>query len=332
TAKAIAFTDEAITGRINDARGMIESGQPRTLVMFDPASNVGFTAAMNILNQGRTVLFARSIEDGLNIVRSSSVTCIIASTRHMDDLVSLSAQTSGGVGVLPSVQRVIMGGSYMPASLLERIRTVFRCEIYQVYASTEAGAAGVNNISMMTAPDASTNRYIPCEQVRIVPIDGEDGETGAIEIHSSHMGRPFEGSLSMPVAAQPEWFRPGDLGYMDAEGLLVVVGRMDDLINMGGLKRPAEFFEGLLAQCPLVRDCAVIRVDAGGGPRIVVLVQYAGAPDDVGLEAWALKHPLRLAFDDLIPVASIARTEMGKIERARAREMAMQAMAKPTRH
>ena len=97
--------------------------------MFNPASNVGFTAAMNILNQGRTVLFARSIEDGLNIVRSSSVTCIIASTRHMDDLVSLSAQTSGGVGVLPSVQRVIMGGSYMPASLLERIRTVFRCNL-----------------------------------------------------------------------------------------------------------------------------------------------------------------------------------------------------------
>ena len=48
----------------------------------------------------------------------------------------------------------------------------------------------------------------------------------------------------MPVAAQPEWFRPGDLGYMDAEGLLVVVGRMDDLINMGGLKRPANSSRG----------------------------------------------------------------------------------------
>ena len=51
-----------------------------------------------------------------------------------------------------------------------------------------------------------------------------------------------------------------------------------------------------------------------------MLVHYAGAPDESALEGWALKHPLRLAFDDIVPVASIPRTEMGKVEH-RARDI-----------
>jgi acyl-CoA synthetase (AMP-forming)/AMP-acid ligase II len=74
------------------------------------------------------------------------------------------------------------------------------------------------------------------------------------------------------------WLDTGDLGYLDAEGYLFLVGRSDDVINRGGEKiYPREIEEILLAQ-PGVRSAAVIgAVDEVLGERPVAYVVPDGA-------------------------------------------------------
>ncbi len=74
------------------------------------------------------------------------------------------------------------------------------------------------------------------------------------------------------------WLDTGDLGYLDADGYLFLVGRSDDVINRGGEKiYPREIEEILLAQ-PGVRSAAVIgAVDEVLGERPVAYVVPDGA-------------------------------------------------------
>ena len=80
------------------------------------------------------------------------------------------------------------------------------------------------------------------------------------------------------------WLDTGDLGYLDADGYLFLVGRADDVINRGGEKiYPREIEEILLAQ-PGVRSAAVIGAAdevLGERPVAYVVTDAAAVADEV---------------------------------------------------
>jgi O-succinylbenzoic acid--CoA ligase len=78
------------------------------------------------------------------------------------------------------------------------------------------------------------------------------------------------------------WFRTGDLGEMDADGYLRVLGRRDNLFVSGGENvRPEEIEEALL-RIPGVEEAVVVPVpDAEFGHRPVAFVRLSGAAGDI---------------------------------------------------
>src|SRR6202040_3711864 len=54
------------------------------------------------------------------------------------------------------------------------------------------------------------------------------------------------------------WFRTGDVGILDDDGILTITGRIKDVINRGGEKFSARDIEDLLAAHPAVRQAAVV--------------------------------------------------------------------------
>ena len=115
------------------------------------------------------------------------------------------------------------------------------------------------------------------------------------------------------------WYRTGDTGYLDNEGFLFVMGRLNELINRGGDKiAPAEVDGALLAH-PAVRDAAAFAVaDKRVGEDIVAAVVpshgHTATPRD--LRRWMLcrlsphKVPRRVWFVDALP-----RTATVKVQR-----------------
>ena len=94
------------------------------------------------------------------------------------------------------------------------------------------------------------------------------------------------------------WLDTSDLGYLDADGYLFLVGRCDDVINRGGEKiYPRDIEEVLLAQAG-VRSAAIIGVaDAVLGERPVA---YIVSSDDTA-ELEALEAALRTACGERLP-------------------------------
>jgi malonyl-CoA/methylmalonyl-CoA synthetase len=147
------------------------------------------------------------------------------------------------------------------------------------------------------------------------------GEIGNIEVTGPSV---FGGYWRMPEKTKEEftpdgWFKTGDVGKIDDDGYVVIVGRSKDLIITGGYNvYPAEV-EGTLNELPGVAESAVIGVphpDFGEAVVAVVVSRPGGTPDTNALIA-ALKAkianfkvPKRLFVVDELP-----RNTMGKVQK-----------------
>ena len=120
------------------------------------------------------------------------------------------------------------------------------------------------------------------------------------------------------------WFYPGDYGYVTQEGLLVVAGRLETRLNVGGDKINSESVEEVLTAFPGVNDAAVVTVpNVLGIEDVYALIQADGVLDNELLRA----HCQAKLGDSFVPVRFIVveripRSESGKIQRGELLDLA----------
>mgnify|MGYP001251434479 CR=1 FL=1 len=152
------------------------------------------------------------------------------------------------------------------------------------------------------------------------------GEIGGIEVKGPNV---FKGYWRMPEKTKEEftadgWFKTGDVGKVDADGYVTIVGRSKDLIITGGYNvYPAEI-EGYLNEMPGVAESAVIGVphpDFGEGVVAVVVPKAGAQPEPAALVAELkskianFKVPKHCFVVDALP-----RNTMGKVQKKELRE------------
>jgi len=132
------------------------------------------------------------------------------------------------------------------------------------------------------------------------------------------------------LSAYPGYFRTSDGGYLDSDGYLYVMGRIDDVINVAGHRLSTGELEEVLASHPDVAECAVIGVHdslKGQIPRGFVVLKAGVSTDAETLRA----QLIQLVRDRVGPVASfkhvdvvagLPKTRSGKILRKTMRGIA----------
>jgi malonyl-CoA/methylmalonyl-CoA synthetase len=165
---------------------------------------------------------------------------------------------------------------------------------------------------------------LPGVGVRVVDANGAPcapDTIGAIEVSGPNV---FSGYWRMPEKTREEfsadgWFRTGDVGQIDADGRVRIVGRSKDLVISGGYNvYPAEI-EGFLNDMPGVAESAVIGVphaDFGEAVVAVVVPRPEAKPDPAALIAGLktrianFKVPKQVFVVDELP-----RNTMGKVQK-----------------
>ena len=175
----------------------------------------------------------------------------------------------------------------------------------------------------------TVGRPLPGVELRCMGEDSKpcaSGDIGGIEVRGPNV---FPGYWRMPEANAKEftadgWFKTGDVGRINADGYVTIVGRSKDLIITGGYNvYPAEV-EGYINDLPGVDESAVIgcpHPDFGEGVVAVVVPQVGATLDAAALTAAiksqiaAFKVPKQLFIVDELP-----RNVMGKVQKKALRE------------
>jgi fatty-acyl-CoA synthase len=209
------------------------------------------------------------------------------------------------------------GTSATPPELLAEIRAAFPDTITRVfYGSTEAGPATMLDPDDVLRKPGSVGLPTPGVEVELT----DDGE---VAVRSELlMDGYFEQPDATAEALHDGWYHTGDLGVMDDEGYLSIVGRARDVIRTGGeTVSPAEV-EAAVASHPAVREVAVVGIpDALWGEIVCAVVVPRQSPPPLTLDELrahcngrlaGFKRPRRLEC-----VAELPRTAAtGQIQRS----------------
>ena len=293
------------------------------LLQFGFGSLVGFDLFIGLLRLGRMICWAGTADVCLKLIPKYQIGLIIGSTGQMLELTSLQRKARLD---MRSVRRISTGGGPVSATQIADLAIVFGAQVEDVYASTEAGTAGIAAGPLLKNRAQFGSRFQILSDIKVVdPEAGSDAREGLIWVRSDSMGFSFTGEMMAPDQAE-EWFCPGDLGRIDPGGCLVLTGRADSLLNFGGVKIAPEEIEAILAQHEAVSDVAVVRIDDGKGGVKIVAAVVAQTPLKLA-ELNAVLKSAKLAFrlDEIVNVPEIARGESGKIARADMRRLVARA-------
>ena len=180
----------------------------------------------------------------------------------------LEANESVGAD-LSSWVRPLVGGDALTPALAERMRRAGLAPIH-VWGMTETGGAGAMAAPDSHAPAGSIGRPFPYVDLRIVGAHGAaagPGALGTIEVRGPG------------VVTGQEWLSTGDLGFVDADGWVHLVGRAHRMINTGGELVAPPRVEAALMELEEVREALVVGVPDETWGEVVgaVLVPSPGA-------------------------------------------------------
>jgi acyl-CoA synthetase (AMP-forming)/AMP-acid ligase II len=212
---------------------------------------------------------------------------------------------------LSSLRELDTGTSAVPIELVRALRERFpACTLRIYYGATETGSASVLSHADVLRKPGSVGVAPPGGELRIA----DDGE---LLVRSPYLMSEYFGDAEATRAALRDgWFHTGDLGALDAEGYLAIVGRKKDVIRSGGESvSPAEV-EAALRDAPGVREIAVVGVpDAQWGELVCAVVVPApgAAPTLDALRAHCdgklagFKRPRRLELARELPRTEATR-------------------------
>jgi acyl-CoA synthetase (AMP-forming)/AMP-acid ligase II len=192
----------------------------------------------------------------------------------------MAAQREHGTDPLfPDLRGCVGGGAPITAELGRQVRETFS-------VAGVANAWGLTEFPVVTSPppdgepdvlDHTVGRPVPGVAIRVVDESerevgpGEDGEL-RLKGPQCFLGYVDE-TLNADAFDADGWFRSGDQGRIDAEGNVVITGRIKDAIIRNAETISALEIEGVLATHPAITDVAVIGVpDPRTGERVCAVV------------------------------------------------------------
>ena len=265
-----------------------------------------------------------------NIVHDNSIQVLSITPSIMATLLKLFPQ--GAPTDITSVKMALVGTAALDEQLWKQFEDMFKVACYQGYGLTET-----TTWATMT-PQDERKRYdtvgvpVGCEvsidtTVDAGEIDSTTPGVGEILVRGNIVLKEYHRNKSLTRRqVRDGWFRTGDLGYLDTDGQLVIVGRIKNIIKRRGVLVVPEEIDDALSQQSSVSECCSVGVQHQiMGEEVVTACVLKDEADDVAADIRKFlaglisshKMPDRFLFLKRLP-----RNTMGKIDINRLRKTA----------
>ncbi len=215
-----------------------------------------------------------------------------------------------------SMRVAISGGASIPSPVLDAFEEHFGVLILEGYGLTETASTTTFNRSATERRAYSVGKPIWGTQTEVWGDDGRElprgkDNVGEVVTRGLHV---MKGYLNNPDATAEAfaggWFHTGDLGYVDEDGFLFIVGRTKELIIRGGYNVYPTEIEDVLHAHPAIAEAAVVGIpNARLGEEVKAFVTLRPGESVTGPEVIAFckerlaayKYPRFVEFRDELP-------------------------------
>jgi fatty-acyl-CoA synthase len=237
---------------------------------------------------------------------------------------------------LSSLRAMVVGGSAMPQSFIERFEKEFGINVVHAWGMTEMSPLGTMSrlkSHLETLPEeerfrirAKQGTSVPFVEIRAVDEEGRevpwDGKTmGELQVRGPWIIRSYYNDPRTEESFDDGWFRTGDVVTIDPEGYIQIVDRTKDLVKSGGEWISSVELEGVIMAHPKVLEAAVIAMPH---PRwqerpLACVVPKEEFKDLISKEEILefLKGKVAKWWlpDDIVFVESLPKTSVGKFDK-----------------
>jgi acyl-CoA synthetase (AMP-forming)/AMP-acid ligase II len=213
--------------------------------------------------------------------------------------------------------------SALPAEMMEKMEQVFGAPVLEAYGMTEASHQMASNPQPPAArkpgsvgPGTGVKVGIMDDAGNLLATD----QRGEVVIQGPNVVSGYENNPEANAKSFTQgWFRTGDQGYLDADGYLILTGRIKELINRGGEKIGPREIDEILLTHPAVAEALAFGVPhAAWGEEVAaaIVLKENHPASEAELTAFCkerladFKRPKKFYIVDTIP-----RTATGKIAR-----------------
>jgi long-chain acyl-CoA synthetase len=229
---------------------------------------------------------------------------------------------------LSSLRIVLTGGAPAPEGLLDALATELGLRVVEGYGATEA--SGGISMNPPAGPHKRGSVGVPQRGMEVAVLDDagrplSPGQIGELCLRGPTVTRGYwRRPEATAEAFAGEWFRTGDVGYIDADGYIFIVDRKKDVIITSGFNVYPREVEDALYLHPAVAEAGVVGVpDSIKGELVCAMVVLRPGAQATAEEliAWCkqrltpYKAPSRVVFLDALP-----KSASGKILRRELRQ------------
>lgn len=311
--------------------GMLESDV--VLIPIPLNHSVGMRVLRAALTKGAGVVvqngfaFARETEHNLDVYGCTAMVCVPAA---IDTLrVQMGKDFERVLGRLRYLE--FGAGSVPPSEKRRLVEGLPGVRLFNTWGSSETGGAIFLDFS--ARPDKADTLGRPVAGVQVGTMDeagvfgradgaasaGRLALRGAMRM-SGYLGRSEETSSAL----RGEWLVTNDLAYVDADGFVHLLGRADDIINVGGEKVAPVEVENVAMEFSGLRECACVGVAdelLGQVPRLFYAAEVE--IDEGELVRFLADGLARYQVPRVLTrVDALPRNAMGKIDRRALRDFA----------
>lgn len=290
-----------------------------------------------VLYAGATVVlqngfaFAREVE--LNQV-NFDCTAMVAVPASMEIL--RGQMQDKFVEILSKFRYIEVGAGSLTLDQRKRLTAELKnTTIYNTWGSSETGGALFTNVTEVASDPVkigAVGKPLPCVEVRTLDENGN-----VFKSDKEHPGRmSLKGDMQMAgywhrdeltkETLKDGWLLTSDMIYEDEDGYVYMIGRADDIINVGGEKVSPVEVENIAGQYEHIRECACIGVadpeEILGQVPVLFVVARNNEFTKEGAQTFLATQMERYKLPQhYVMIQELPRNRMGKIDRKELRRM-----------
>jgi len=321
-------------GAFEAAIAKIAEGQlatrPAMIALFDFGlwTMMGYAGPTAVWSLGETAV----IHDQAELWRILTVEGLTQAALTPAQLAQLMAAPEGAFPRNDGMELRIVAGA-LSEPLYRRTVDRLTSRIITNLGSTEGG--GLAQTEIKSAEDLRWHRLSPDAKFEIVDENDHPvpaGQVGQIRVPQVEGVSGYVNDADATASAfRDGFFYPGDLAMMDEQGRIALLGRVTDVVALGGDKLPAGPLEAALTDALGCDVCLLSEQGPDKGEDLHVVVETAHPIDQARLTAVAKTHLAKFPAIHFHVLPRLPRNHMGKVERFRLRQtLIARAAAKPT--